>query len=524
MLEPQVFRTKPAVSRELLAMQWDGSEESQSAIVTWGGGKIVGFFDTAYFLEIHGPGVKLRVDPGDWVVEIGPGSFVPCKADQFAESYEPLTATQPKDTHLSGDGERLEEAVSVLQWAITSDAAVERLTDRYHGQAPIDESFSDEEREDTVARNKARERARADLQLLATRLSPENSSGETEHCETALEAHASGALRCGCGHTRARHADGPAAWGGACSADECNCDSFMVDPEVLPENSSGEEEGVDWRARAVSHAKALASMLSAKPVYEGTFGATWLDEATETVRLDLGTEPFAAGATALHKDDTIGTSQPVSPQPDPTTRRSEGTGDDLRKRLRETALRLDCDCPAKSDDRLDQHADECPMGVAGRLIASLCQARTPTRGGVDPEMATTSEQMQVEIARRVREETERRAGGEFSPQDRRAVESVIAEVVAGAFECVDTRTPYEQAEDLALHIGDVAEIDVGDDGGQVKVAIEAWFRSTCVHCGATAERGEELGWTEVPGPDDLVGLACLTCSKNPPTPDTEASS
>lgn len=120
----------------------------------------------------------------------------------------------------------------------------------------------------------------------------------------------------------------------------------------------------------------------------------------------------------------------------------------------------------------------------------------------------------AQTARRVREETERRMGGKFDPVTRRSVEGVISELVADALESVDTRTPYEQAGDLALYIGDVAEIDVGDDGGQVKVAIEAWFRSTCVHCGATAERGEDYGWTEVPGPDDLVGLACPTCSKS----------
>jgi hypothetical protein len=96
MLEPQVVRTKPAVARELLAMKWDGSEESQAAIVTWGGGKIVGFFDSAYYLEIHGPGVRLRVNPGDWVVQVGMDAFIPCPPDQFEENYEPLGAsTQP---------------------------------------------------------------------------------------------------------------------------------------------------------------------------------------------------------------------------------------------------------------------------------------------------------------------------------------------------------------------------------------------------------------------------------------------
>lgn len=42
-----------------------------------------------------------------------------------------------------------------------------------------------------------------------------------------------------------------------------------------------------------------------------------------------------------------------------------------RERLKATALRLDCDCAARADERLDQHAEECPMGVAHRLIASL---------------------------------------------------------------------------------------------------------------------------------------------------------
>lgn len=119
MREPQVFRTKPALLA--IAMQWDGSEASQAAIVTWGGGKIVGFFDTAYFLEIHGPGVKLRVDPGDWVVEIGPGSFIPCKSDQFAESYEPLTSTQPDSTTRLSEGTEDAEAVEAIAEALWNE-------------------------------------------------------------------------------------------------------------------------------------------------------------------------------------------------------------------------------------------------------------------------------------------------------------------------------------------------------------------------------------------------------------------
>ena len=43
----------------------------------------------------------------------------------------------------------------------------------------------------------------------------------------------------------------------------------------------------------------------------------------------------------------------------------------VREALEFTALRLDCDCPARSDEQLDNHADECPFGVAARLIRSI---------------------------------------------------------------------------------------------------------------------------------------------------------
>lgn len=119
-----------------------------------------------------------------------PGPLSHCQKCGCHVAIPPHPSTQPvstqdkeeKSSGVSG------EAISVAQWAITSDAALERLTDRYHGQAPIDESFGDEEREDTVARREAGKRARADLQHLASRLSSETASTQPkevpgEECE-----------------------------------------------------------------------------------------------------------------------------------------------------------------------------------------------------------------------------------------------------------------------------------------------------------------------------------------------------
>lgn len=52
---------------------------------------------------------------------------------------------------------------------------------------------------------------------------------------------------------------------------------------------------IDWRARAVAHAAALASMLAVEGTRPGTFGEQWLDEARETCNLDLNGTPCLCG-------------------------------------------------------------------------------------------------------------------------------------------------------------------------------------------------------------------------------------
>ncbi len=96
MAEATKFRRRGLA--EIEAMQWDGTAESQAAIVTWGGGEISGWFDTVYFLEVRNSLGVMRIDVGDYVVLYPSkgGHRVPLKADVFELLYEP-TQPNPKE-------------------------------------------------------------------------------------------------------------------------------------------------------------------------------------------------------------------------------------------------------------------------------------------------------------------------------------------------------------------------------------------------------------------------------------------
>jgi hypothetical protein len=95
MLEPTLWREK---SPTIEAMQWDGSYDSQMAIVNWAwmstGCKYVpisGWCDERYFLEIVTPHGPMRADEGDWVVRNTRNEFYPCTPTLFEQIYEPDT-------------------------------------------------------------------------------------------------------------------------------------------------------------------------------------------------------------------------------------------------------------------------------------------------------------------------------------------------------------------------------------------------------------------------------------------------
>jgi hypothetical protein len=86
---PQQFRKRPVV---IEAMQWQGTEASQRAIVNWSGGIVSGWFDSTYYLVIRSLEGEMRADVGDWIIRGVQGEFHPCKPDIFAATYE---AVQP---------------------------------------------------------------------------------------------------------------------------------------------------------------------------------------------------------------------------------------------------------------------------------------------------------------------------------------------------------------------------------------------------------------------------------------------
>lgn len=90
-LRPRRFRKKPVTVE---AMQWDGTEASQQAIVTWSRGEASGWFDGDYFIEIKTPEGTMRADEGDWIIKGVAGEFYPCKPGIFDATYKKLSAFQ----------------------------------------------------------------------------------------------------------------------------------------------------------------------------------------------------------------------------------------------------------------------------------------------------------------------------------------------------------------------------------------------------------------------------------------------
>lgn len=82
---PTKFRKKPVT---IEAMQWDGTEKSQAAIVTWADGAISGWFDGCYYLSIETLEGAMRVSTLDYVIRGVQGEFYPCKPDIFEATYE----------------------------------------------------------------------------------------------------------------------------------------------------------------------------------------------------------------------------------------------------------------------------------------------------------------------------------------------------------------------------------------------------------------------------------------------------
>lgn len=95
MVEPTLWREKSATVE---AMQWDGSYDSQMAIVNWAwkstGYKYVpisGWHGDDYYLEIVTPHGEMEADKDDWIVRHTDGSFYPCSPTLFNMIYEPDT-------------------------------------------------------------------------------------------------------------------------------------------------------------------------------------------------------------------------------------------------------------------------------------------------------------------------------------------------------------------------------------------------------------------------------------------------
>ncbi|HET7455424.1 MAG TPA: hypothetical protein VFJ76_07885 [Solirubrobacterales bacterium] len=239
---------------------------------------------------------------------------------------------QPKDTHLSGDGERLpdpqltREEAKLLLGARDPEpiehpncAARERargklriaLATRLSGNGETLEESAERLRQRVLAHpvittmdESHRDRVRIALEgaglkvavaeLLATRLSPENSSGKVADCDDL----------CKCGHERFHHDDGREMGVETnCKSRGCTCQKFEA------ENSSGVEEELRKQLDLLVGAAAPIESGEGGEEDRENFSEVFQDACFLLARLQV-------------KDENA-----ASPQPDPTTRLSEGTGE-----------------------------------------------------------------------------------------------------------------------------------------------------------------------------------------------------
>lgn len=118
MTTPATYRKRPVVVE---AMNWDGTPESATPIINW----MLANDTTATWSEpyealdrdgiVHpafGGGIKIQTlegtmvaSVGDWIIKGTRGEFYPCKPGPFADTFEPVVASQPVPSYRAFLGE-----------------------------------------------------------------------------------------------------------------------------------------------------------------------------------------------------------------------------------------------------------------------------------------------------------------------------------------------------------------------------------------------------------------------------------
>ena len=80
------YRNRPV---RVDAIQWDGTRRSEEEITHWALARVRGSASGRH-LTIHTPNRNERALPGDWIVKASNGQFSIMKAEEFAETYEPV--------------------------------------------------------------------------------------------------------------------------------------------------------------------------------------------------------------------------------------------------------------------------------------------------------------------------------------------------------------------------------------------------------------------------------------------------
>jgi EAL domain-containing protein (putative c-di-GMP-specific phosphodiesterase class I) len=81
------YRKRPVV---IVAVQYDGSQTSQKAIVAWTEGAAMQTGNPPHNLVIRTLEGDHLAREGDWIVKGVQGEFYPVKPDIFVQTYEPV--------------------------------------------------------------------------------------------------------------------------------------------------------------------------------------------------------------------------------------------------------------------------------------------------------------------------------------------------------------------------------------------------------------------------------------------------
>lgn len=106
MTTPATYRKRPVVVE---AIQFTGTGDSCTAVTAFFGHPYAGThrwksttYDGGWIITLEG---EMEFKPGDWIIKGTRGEFYPCKPGPFADTFEPIPASQPVPSYRAFLGE-----------------------------------------------------------------------------------------------------------------------------------------------------------------------------------------------------------------------------------------------------------------------------------------------------------------------------------------------------------------------------------------------------------------------------------